>query len=86
MSDLCLAEVSDTWAEILVGAKCLERASITFAAHLRNIVAPPIEVGFGVLQAEEDNDARDSDATGPCGRQDKVVLNSGQSLVAIPNT
>lgn len=48
------------WAEVLEGA------CAAFATHFRHVVAPPVEVGFGILQAEEDDDACNGNAAGPC--------------------
>lgn len=54
---LHLTELTDSRTKPFVGAERLESTCAAFATHFGDVVAPPVKVGFGVLQAEEDDDA-----------------------------
>lgn len=56
-------EISYAGAKVLAGAEILVIARVVLAALLRDLVAPPVKIDFGVLQAEEDDDAGNGNAT-----------------------
>lgn len=51
-----------------------QRTGLVLAALIGDGVAPPIKLDLCELEAEEDDDARNRDAAGPCRGKDKVIL------------
>lgn len=71
-----LAELAYPGAKVFALGQVLDGAGVTLAALVRDVVAPPVELGLGPLEGEEDDDAGDGDAAG----WDGILLEFGVYL------
>lgn len=69
-----LSEFTQLRAEEVSRLERLESASVTLAALIGYAVPPPLQLGLGPLQCEEDDGAGNGDAARPRCGEDKVVL------------